>query len=139
MFGFSFAELVLLLLVALIFIRPKDLPEIAHLLGRGIFHGKILAKKIRNSLQELEKDAAVQELRNEINRGLTEEKVKNASDDDNDFTVIVDMYGNEHRVNNIGEIRPDIDKEKLALEVKEANQKNLTKINENPVTKKSSE
>lgn len=124
MFGFSFAELVLVLLVGIIFIRPQDLPEVAHLIGRAIFHGKMLMTKIRNSFRELEKDAAVQELRNELNRGLAEEKTKN----DEDSTIIVDMFGNEHRVSNIGEIRPDIDQEMLAKEVAEANSTNLQKI-----------
>ena len=36
MFGLGFGELVLILLIALIFIGPKKLPELAKGLGKGI-------------------------------------------------------------------------------------------------------
>ena len=40
MFGFSLAEFILVIIVAIIFIKPQDLPEIAHFLGRVFFRLK---------------------------------------------------------------------------------------------------
>ncbi|MFM8185698.1 MAG: twin-arginine translocase TatA/TatE family subunit, partial [Alphaproteobacteria bacterium] len=37
MFGFSLAELAIVLLVILFFIKPKDLPEIARYIGKAIY------------------------------------------------------------------------------------------------------
>lgn len=124
MFGFSLAELIVVFVVILIFIKPKDLPEIANFLGRALYHGKKWIVKIKSSLKELEKDFAIEELRNEINRGMAEEKAKL----EEETTVIVDMYGNEHQVSNINEIRQDVDKQSLEKEILSENQKNLDKL-----------
>ena len=56
MFGFSLAELFLVLLAILIFIKPQDLPEIARFVGKAIYHGKRLYQKLKNSLTDLEKE-----------------------------------------------------------------------------------
>ena len=129
MFGFSLAELFLVLLAILIFIKPQDLPEIARFIGKAIYHGKKLYQKLKNSLSDLEKEFELDSLRHEVNQAIASEKLKH-EDVDEDTTVIVDMYGNEHRVNNIKEIRSDLDDEKLKQEVEEGNALNKSKINQ---------
>ena len=126
MFGFSLAELFLVLLAILIFIKPQDLPEIARFVGKAIYHGKRLYQKLKNSLTDLEKEFELDSLRHEVNQAIASEKLKH-EDADEDTTVIVDMYGNEHRVNNIKEIRSDLDDEKLKQEVEESNALNKSK------------
>ena len=51
MFGLGFGEVVLILLIALIFIGPKKLPELAKGLGKGIREFQNAAKGFSDQLQ----------------------------------------------------------------------------------------
>ena len=128
MFGFSLAELFLVLLAILIFIKPQDLPEIARFVGKAIYHGKRLYQKLKNSLTDLEKEFELDSLRHEVNQAIASEKLKHEDVEEEDSTIIVDMFGNEHRVNNIKEIRSDLDDEKIKKEVEESNALNKSKL-----------
>ncbi len=127
MFGFSLAELFLVLLAILIFIKPQDLPEIARFVGKAIYHGKKLYQKLKNSLTDLEKEFELDSLRHEVNQAIASEKLKHEDAEEEDSTIIVDMFGNEHRVNNIKEIRSDLDEAKIKKEVEESNALNKSK------------
>ena len=124
MFGFSFAELIIVLIVALIFIKPQDLPEIAHFVGKIFYRGKRLIKDLKQSLKDMESELGLDDLKHEINRGIAEEKSKL----EEEMTVIVDIYGNEHRVPNVKDVRPDLTAEEAAEEIKRLNVENK-KIN----------
>ena len=128
MFGFSLAELFLVLLAILIFIKPQDLPEIARFVGKAIYHGKRLYQKLKNSLTDLEKEFELDSLRHEVNQAIASEKLKHEDVEEEDSTIIVDMFGNEHRVNNIKEIRSDLDEAKIKKEVEESNALNKSKL-----------
>ena len=130
MFGFSFAELILVLLAILIFIKPQDLPEIARFVGKAIYHGKRFYQKLKNSLTELEKEFELDNLRNEVNQAIASEKLKH-EDSEEDTTIIVDMYGNEHRVSNVAKLRQDLNPEELSQEIAKNNQENQQKISSN--------
>lgn len=120
MFGFSLAELIIVFLVILVFIKPHDLPEIAHFLGKVFYRAKRLYHELKKSLKEMEKEFGVDDLKNELNRGIAEEKAKL----EEEMTVIVDMYGNEHKVHNVEKLRGDLTKEELEAEIKKANEEN---------------
>jgi Sec-independent protein translocase protein TatA len=104
----------------LIFIKPKDLPEIAHFLGKVFYRGKRFFGELKKQFREVEQDLGLEEIKQEINRGMAEEKAKL----EDEMTVIVDMYGNEHHVGNVHTIRSDLTKEQLEEEVKKLNQEN---------------
>jgi Sec-independent protein translocase protein TatA len=76
MFGFSFAELILVLLVILFFIKPQDLPEIARFIVKTIFHAKKLYNEAKDSLKQLEKEFEIDNLKQEFNQAITEEEIK---------------------------------------------------------------
>lgn len=120
MFGFSFAELIMVLIVALIFIKPQDLPEIAHFVGKVFYRGKRLLKDLKQSLKDMEAELGLDDLKHEINRGIAEEKSKL----EEEMTVIVDIYGNEHLVPNVKDVRPDLTAEEAAEEIKRLNEEN---------------
>ena len=122
------AQVSCLLLAILIFIKPQDLPEIARFVGKAIYHGKRLYQKLKNSLTDLEKEFELDSLRHEVNQAIASEKLKHEDDENDDSTIIVDMFGNEHRVNNIKEIRSDLDEEKIKKEVEESNALNKSKV-----------
>ncbi len=69
----------------------------------------------------MEKEFGVDDLRQEMQRGIAEEKAKL----EEDVTVIVDIYGNEHRVPNIHGVRPDMAPEQMKEEVKKLNEENF--------------
>jgi Sec-independent protein translocase protein TatA len=117
MFGFSLAELIIVCLVALFFIKPKDLPEIAHFLGKIFFRAKKFIKSVKKQFKDMEQELGIDELKQEMNRGMAEEKTKS---EENNETIIIDIYGNEHRVNNLSELRPDLNKEEIAAEIKKS-------------------
>jgi Sec-independent protein translocase protein TatA len=123
MFGFSLAELIIVFLVIIIFIKPADLPEVAHFLGKIFYRLKRFYNELKSSVKDLEKEFGVEDLKQEMQRGIAEEKAKL----EEDFTIIVDMEGNEHRVPNVHEIRPDLSREDLEKEIEQENQKNKSK------------
>ena len=122
MFGFSLAELLMVALVALLLIKPQDLPEIAHFLGKIFFRSKKYFNELKQKFEEVKKYLDLQEIKNEINRGIAEEKSKL---EELDETIIVDIYGNEHRVPNVENFRTDLSKEEIEEEIKKLNEENL--------------
>lgn len=128
MFGFSLAELILVLIVILLFIKPQDLPEIAHFAGKVFYRGKRLFKELKASFKEMEKELGVDDLKHELHRGIAEEKAKL----EDEMTVIVDIYGNEHRVPNVHEVRSDLTKEEIVKEVERLNSNNASVVNKTP-------
>jgi Tat protein translocase TatB subunit len=52
MFGMGFPELLLILALALIFIGPKKLPDLARAIGRGLAEFKRATDEMKNSFSE---------------------------------------------------------------------------------------
>ena len=77
MFGLGFSELLVILAVALIFIGPDKLPELAQKLGRFIWQVKHTSEELRReiALPEFQKEFEAQkkQLKKEISM-LSEEK-----------------------------------------------------------------
>ena len=59
MFNIGFSELLLVLLVAVLVVGPKDLPKVARWLGRAV-------KKSRRLLNEIKKESGWDELEKEV-------------------------------------------------------------------------
>jgi Sec-independent protein translocase protein TatA len=109
MFGFSLAELIIVLLAIIIFVKPKDLPEVAHFLGRCYYRIRKFFNEVKRQFSEVEKEIGLDDLKYEASRGIAEEKAKI----EDDLTVIVDLEGNEHKVPNLKETHPDFDEEEI--------------------------
>ncbi len=120
MFGFSLAELVMIFLVAIIVIKPKDLPEIAHFVGRTYYKIRKLIREIKIQLLAAQKELGLDEIRQEFNHGMVEEEMKA----DKKTTKIIDINGNVHEVANVDEIRSDLTEEEIQEEIKKYNQMN---------------
>jgi Sec-independent protein translocase protein TatA len=123
MLGFSLAELLLTLIVIILFVKPKDLPEIVHFCGRLFYRAKKLFLDTKSSLSQISKDSGLDDLKYELHRGIASEKAKI----EEDLTIIVDIYGNEHQVPNLKNIRPDLSTEELEQELEKSNQQNSKK------------
>lgn len=129
MFGFSLAELILVLLIAIIFIKPQDLPEIAHFFGKLYYKGRRLFNELKEQFKTIEKDLGLDELKHEINRGIAAEKMK-IENEKKEITKIIDIYGNEHHV-DAHDIRQDLSEEELKAEIAKYNDENSKSQNNN--------
>lgn len=64
--SFGFAEFLLLAIVALIVVGPKDLPRMMHAMGQFANKARRMANEFRASFDEIAKQAQIEELREEI-------------------------------------------------------------------------
>lgn len=126
MFGFSFAELMIVILVAIIFIKPQDLPEIAHFLGKVYYKAKRLWNDIKSQLKEAEKELGFDEIKQEIDRGIAEEKAK-IEGEKREITKIIDMNGDVHEV-DLSHLENDDEELKKEVEKYNAMNSKKTKI-----------
>lgn len=66
MFDLSWSEILIVMIVALVVVGPKDLPRLMHMLGRWIAKARAMATEFRNSFDEMARQAELDELRKEI-------------------------------------------------------------------------
>lgn len=67
MFNIGFSELIVILLVALIFVGPKDLPKVGAYLGRAV-------RKFREYLAEFKEETGLDEMEKEYQKTAAELK-----------------------------------------------------------------
>jgi len=120
MFGISLGEFLLILIVAVLVIGPKDLPEVARYLIKAIAKTKHIIAKAKADLDVLGKEIGIEEIKNEIAVELANEKTRI----ENEVITIIDLYGNEHQVLGLNEMRKDKNKDEIKKEIAELNQKN---------------
>lgn len=124
MFGVSFDEFLLILVVAIVLIRPKDLPEVARFIAKFIIKTKQIIAKVKAELNQLGKEIGLDDIKNEVAIELASEKARL----EKDITTIIDIYGNEHQVSGVDELRKDKTKEEIEKEVDELNKINSRKL-----------
>ncbi|HVZ68081.1 MAG TPA: Sec-independent protein translocase protein TatB [Rhizomicrobium sp.] len=66
MFDLSWAHILILLIVALVVVGPKDLPRLMHMIGRWIGKARAMANEFRRSFDEMARQTELDELRKEI-------------------------------------------------------------------------
>lgn len=135
MFGISFAELLVVIIIALVVIGPKDMPEIARYIIKIIIKIKKLIANASFELKAIGKELGLDEIKSEVEREIISEKIKM----EKELTTIIDMYGNEHEIPDLEKLRPDMSKEELDAEIIKHNSINQThptskskEINQNP-------
>jgi Sec-independent protein translocase protein TatA len=121
MFNFSLAEFILVILVAIIFIKPQDLPELAKMLGKIVGDIKKIYQKLLTQFNEVAKQPEIASLTKEFQQQVSLSEKNNSTPTE---TVIIDMYGKEHIVSNIFAVRPDLTTEQILQQVQKNNQNN---------------
>ncbi len=66
MFDLSWSHILLVLIVALIVVGPKDLPRLMHMIGRWMGKARAMANEFRKSFDEMARQSELDELRKEI-------------------------------------------------------------------------
>jgi sec-independent protein translocase protein TatB len=64
---FSWSHILIVLIVALVVIGPKDLPRFMHMAGRWMGKARGMADQFRKSFDDMARQTELDELRNEIN------------------------------------------------------------------------
>ena len=96
MFNIGFAELLLVLVIAYVFVGPKDLPKVARWLGR-------MVKKLRQLIREVKDEVGWDEMMNE-----TEDIRKDIDQTIKDADVTGDLRDAAKELNkNLGEAKKD--------------------------------
>jgi sec-independent protein translocase protein TatB len=75
MFDLSWSHILLVLIVALIVVGPKDLPRLMHTIGRWMGKARAMANEFRKSFDEMARQAELDELRKEIAALRTERPI----------------------------------------------------------------
>lgn len=83
MFGLGFGELVLIFLIALIFIGPKKLPELAKGLGQGIRDFQNAAKGLSDQIQNDTAPTETKKVADAVQQAPSEEQLVAPSESEN--------------------------------------------------------
>lgn len=66
MFDMGWSELLLVAVLAIVFIGPKDLPRVMRTLGQYVGKMKAMAREFQNSFDELARETELDELRKQV-------------------------------------------------------------------------
>lgn len=66
MLDFSWSHILILLIVALVVVGPKDLPKMMRMIGRWTGKARAMANQLRKSFDEMARQSELDELRAEI-------------------------------------------------------------------------
>ena len=78
MLDFSWSHILLVLIVALVVVGPKDLPRLMRTLGQWAGKARDMANEFRRSFDEMAREAELDELRAEI-EALKSNKIRSAT------------------------------------------------------------
>src|SRR5918996_5735083 len=68
MFDIGWSEMVVIMLVALVVIGPKDLPRLARNIGQWVAKGRAMAREFQRSLEDMAREAELDDVRREIEK-----------------------------------------------------------------------
>ncbi|MGD0867701.1 MAG: Sec-independent protein translocase protein TatB, partial [Rhizomicrobium sp.] len=66
MLDFSWSHILIVLIVALVVVGPKDLPKLMRIVGRWVAKARAMADQFRKSFDEMARQSELDELRQEI-------------------------------------------------------------------------
>ena len=71
MFDFSWSELALIGVVALVVIGPKDLPRVMRTVGLWVGKARAIAREFQSSLDQMIRESELEEMRKSVERAST--------------------------------------------------------------------
>src|SRR5471030_2388810 len=86
---FSWSHIVILLVVALVVVGPKDLPRLMHMAGKWAGKARAMANEFRKSFDEMARQAELDELRKEIEDLKKNNPVSDMMDSMNEATTSI--------------------------------------------------
>ena len=86
-FGIGYTELVVIALVAVIVIGPKDLPKVLRAFGRTMQKVRGMAREFQGHLDQAMREAGVDDIKNEINNLKTMNPVEDVKNEINSISA----------------------------------------------------
>jgi sec-independent protein translocase protein TatB len=68
MFDIGWSEMLVILVVALIVIGPKDLPRVARNVGRWVAKGRAMAREFQDAIEDMAREAELDKVKKEIEK-----------------------------------------------------------------------
>ena len=84
---FSWDHLLILLVVALVVVGPKDLPRLLHMAGKWAGKARAMANEFRKSFEEMARQSELDELRKEIEDLKKNNPISDIANSMNDVTT----------------------------------------------------
>jgi sec-independent protein translocase protein TatB len=110
MFDFSFGELGLIVLVALLIVGPKDLPRVMFAIGRWFGQFKGMTDDLKNGFKSAMQEHQLHDVENDLTAIH------------NEIEYIRDSQGNMQRIYDISDFIDERDRSKIATTVAPANE-----------------
>lgn len=138
MFDFSGSELVILAVVALVFIGPRDLPKALYALSKVVKTIKQMAAEFQSQVEEIAKSADVQDIGQKLRSGWDsfdlEKHVEKTIDPDNTLKSVTDLKSLPASASATETVSQEVStrEENLAKEQKEAEEKRLSILKDCP-------
>jgi Sec-independent protein translocase protein TatA len=120
-------ELFFIIIISGLTIGPKDFPEIARQIIKIIAQTKHIITKAKSELNVIGKEVGLDEIKNQVAIELANERSKI----EQEITTIIDIYGNEHQINNTHIDKKEKNKEELEKEIAQYNFINTEKSSNN--------
>jgi sec-independent protein translocase protein TatB len=70
MFGFNSSELAVVVVLALIFIGPKDLPKVMRIVGHAAAKARTLSRHFKTGVKSMLREAELEELRRQTEEAV---------------------------------------------------------------------
>ncbi|HEY4135209.1 MAG TPA: Sec-independent protein translocase protein TatB [Alphaproteobacteria bacterium] len=70
MFDIGWMEMLVIAVVAIVVIGPKDLPKVMHTVGQWMARARAVAKTFQDQMEEMARQAGVDEVRKELNNSI---------------------------------------------------------------------
>jgi len=93
MFDFSGSELLIIAIVALVVIGPKDLPKVLRGLGKWAAKARAVAREFQSSIDQMIRESELADLKNEVEAAKTEVEKIAATDVGHEIEQSVDPKG----------------------------------------------
>ena len=87
---FSWQHIIILLVVALVVVGPKDLPRMMHMAGKWAGKARDMASEFRKSFDEMARQTELDELRKEIEELKKNNPVNDVANSMSDMTAEID-------------------------------------------------
>ena len=111
MFGIDSSEFLVILIVALVVVGPKDLPKLMRKAGQWAGRARTMADQFRRSFDDMARQSELDELRNQVSK-LREEAIKPMTDLDYQSLGIEfpkDPLGLDSKIEDVGAAPPKFD------------------------------
>lgn len=90
MFDISFGELILVLVLSVVFIGPKELPVVVRFVARAVFRLKQFMRGVKGVMDDLARESGVDDIRREMEEEFSRD-IKMIRGDDGEYYEAYDI------------------------------------------------